>query len=175
MEYGYRCAACGRSPKDDAVKLQIDHKIPQILGGDSEPDNLQTLCTACNHDKQAMFKDFKEDFEPLRRAIVLDEVHMRIGELLKAKEGQDVPVALINLVAREENRGDPTKRLRELRQIGWVIVNRKKRDGRRMLSFYRVEHWEPWPEGGPGLAVAKIEHERKLRKAEEMRRRGHAG
>ncbi|MEU9013033.1 HNH endonuclease signature motif containing protein [Streptomyces sp. NPDC048479] len=159
--YGNRCAACGRTPKDDQVKLVIDHKVPLDLGGTNDPDNLQPLCEEDNHAKQALFADHEENAAALRTSLSLPEVHMRIGELLKSMEGQNVPKELIMLVAREENHGDPTKRMRELRALGWSIKNLKRREGRKVRSFYRLEHWEPWPRGGPQAAVVRLERERK--------------
>ncbi|MER5205942.1 HNH endonuclease [Streptomyces sp. NPDC002825] len=159
--YGYRCAACGRTPKDDHVKLVIDHKIPLELGGSNEADNLQPLCEEDNHAKQALFSDHEENAEALRVSLSLPDAHLRIGELLKALEGIEVPKELIALVAREENHGDPTKRMRELRALGWKIKNSRRKEGRRSLSFYRLDSWEPWPPGGPKAAIARMEHARK--------------
>lgn len=159
--YGNRCAACGRTPKDDHVKLVIDHKVPLELGGTNDPENLQPLCEEDNHAKQALFADHEENSEALRNSLGLPDVHLRIGELLKAMAGQDVPRELIALVAREENHGDPTKRLRELRALGWKIRNSKRKEGRRSLSFYRLERSEPWPPGGPKSAIAALERARK--------------
>ncbi|MFI7316211.1 HNH endonuclease [Streptomyces venezuelae] len=158
--YGNRCAACGRTPKDDQVKLVIDHMVPLDLGGTNEPENLQLLCEEDNHDKQALFADHQEDAPALRKSLILPEVHLRIGELLKTMAGKNVPKELIVLVAREENHGDPTKRMRELRSLGWVIKNSKRKKGRRVLSFYRLEHWEPWPPGGPQAEVSRLERAR---------------
>ncbi|MET9801396.1 HNH endonuclease signature motif containing protein [Streptomyces sp. NPDC006368] len=159
--YGYRCAACGRSPKEDGVKLVIDHKVPLDLGGTNDPENLQPLCVEDNHAKQALFADHEENAGALRGAMGLPEVHLRIGELLKALAGQPVPKELIVLVAREENHGDPTRRLRELRSLGWKIAFSKRKDGRRVRSFYSLEHWESWPAGGPQAAVVRLERARK--------------
>ncbi len=45
----FKCCACGASPaKDPAVELHIDHIIPWSKGGETEIDNLQTLCSKCN-------------------------------------------------------------------------------------------------------------------------------
>ncbi|MFI8911921.1 HNH endonuclease [Streptomyces sp. NPDC053513] len=159
--YGYRCAACGRTPKDDHVKLVIDHKVPLDLGGTNEVENLQPLCEEDNHAKQALFSDHEESAEALRVSLSLPEAHLRIGELLKAMEGIEVPKELIALVAREENHGDPTRRMRELRDLGWKIKNSKRKAGRRSLSFYRLDSWEPWPPGGPKAAIARMKHARK--------------
>lgn len=45
-KYGYRCVSCG-SHKD----LTCDHIKPEILGGETTIDNLQTMCKSCNSSK----------------------------------------------------------------------------------------------------------------------------
>lgn len=171
--YGNRCAACGKTPKDDQVKLVIDHKVPLDLGGTNEADNLQPLCEEDNHAKQALFADHEENAEALRVSLSLPDVHLRIGELLKAMEGREVPKELIALVAREENHGDPTKRMRELRSLGWKIKNSRRKEGRRSLSFYRLDSWTPWPPGGPKAAVTQLERARKQARRLEAARKRH--
>lgn len=47
----YRCCICGRSQKEDGVKLEVDHKIPVSKGGKTEMNNLWTLCFECNRGK----------------------------------------------------------------------------------------------------------------------------
>lgn len=45
----FKCCACGASPaKDVNVELHIDHIFPWSKGGETEIDNLQTLCSRCN-------------------------------------------------------------------------------------------------------------------------------
>lgn len=45
----FRCCICGASPaKDPSIELHIDHIIPWSKGGETELDNLQTLCSKCN-------------------------------------------------------------------------------------------------------------------------------
>lgn len=53
---GFTCSACGRGVDDDdpvspgrKVRLHVDHIDPD---GDSTPDNLRILCSACNQGKQ---------------------------------------------------------------------------------------------------------------------------
>ena len=41
-----RCAACGSEDR-----LEIDHILPIVLGGSSDPSNLQLLCLPCNRSK----------------------------------------------------------------------------------------------------------------------------
>ncbi|MFZ3152041.1 MAG: HNH endonuclease [Anaerolineaceae bacterium] len=45
----FKCCTCGASPaKDPSVELHVDHLIPWAKGGETEIDNLQTLCSKCN-------------------------------------------------------------------------------------------------------------------------------
>ncbi len=53
---GFKCVACGQSASDGA-KLHIDHKIPFSLGGLTELNNLQTLCSECNISKSNKYID----------------------------------------------------------------------------------------------------------------------
>lgn len=43
------CKKCGRSPaKDTSIILHIDHVLPWSRGGETEIENLETLCDRCN-------------------------------------------------------------------------------------------------------------------------------
>ena len=45
----FKCCKCGASPATDpSVILHIDHIIPMAKGGETTPNNLQTLCSKCN-------------------------------------------------------------------------------------------------------------------------------
>lgn len=45
----FRCRICGRSPAaNPKTTLHVDHVIPWSKGGETIPDNLQTLCSKCN-------------------------------------------------------------------------------------------------------------------------------
>ncbi len=46
---GFRCKACGRSPKDYVdIELHVHHIVPWGEGGVTEEDNLITLCMTCH-------------------------------------------------------------------------------------------------------------------------------
>lgn len=45
---GFKCCYCGRNPKEDNCKLEIDHIIPSKKGGKNLPENLITSCRECN-------------------------------------------------------------------------------------------------------------------------------
>lgn len=51
----FRCVACGHSALD-GVKLHIDHRVPYSLGGMTDMNNLQTLCSDCNISKSNKFQ-----------------------------------------------------------------------------------------------------------------------
>lgn len=45
----FKCCICGASPaKDPTIELHIDHVIPWSKGGETNIDNLQTLCSKYN-------------------------------------------------------------------------------------------------------------------------------
>jgi hypothetical protein len=45
----FKCKICGKSPANDQkIILHIDHIIPWSKGGETELENLQTLCSNCN-------------------------------------------------------------------------------------------------------------------------------
>lgn len=142
-----RCFQCGRTPKDDGVKLVVDHKIPQSWGGGNELENLQPLCEECNAGKRDYFQTHDASSEMIRRAINYAEPQKRIGELLKAFEGGWVRTDLLGIVASaQEFQEDWQRRLRDLRFLGWDIkVQRRYNEGARVWTYYRVEHFEPWP------------------------------
>ncbi|MFG2046167.1 HNH endonuclease [Micromonospora sp. NPDC048935] len=47
----HRCQSCGRSAPE--VQLEVDHVLPEALGGPSTPENLRALCADCNGGKSA--------------------------------------------------------------------------------------------------------------------------
>jgi 5-methylcytosine-specific restriction endonuclease McrA len=49
-----RCRMCGASAAAGAT-LHIDHIVPVSLGGQTVPENLQTLCDSCNYGKSNKF------------------------------------------------------------------------------------------------------------------------
>jgi len=165
-DWGARCALCGRSPREDGVKLVLDHIVPVHWGGPTERKNLRPLCEEHNHARQAWIKEMEPHAAALRQAISLPTVWERIGTLLKALEGNWVSVDLIQAVAREENQGDPTRRLRDLRVVlGWAYSWTRRKVGKRTESLYRLDTWKPWPSGGPAKAVAAYEAARRKRSA----------
>ena len=52
---GHTCRYCGAQAPD--VKLEVDHVIPDTLGGATESSNLVTACFACNRGKASVPAD----------------------------------------------------------------------------------------------------------------------
>ena len=54
----FKCCACGAAPSSNpSIELQIDHIIPWEKGGETEEENLQTLCSVCNQGKSNLVYD----------------------------------------------------------------------------------------------------------------------
>lgn len=161
-----RCFQCGRTPKDDGVKLVVDHRIPQSWGGGNEIENLQPLCEDCNAGKRDYFETQNVYADKIRKAIGCSEPQRRIGELLKAFDGEWVRSDLIGIVASaQEYQEDWQRRLRDLRYLGWrVDVDKRYHEGARVWTYYRLVHAEPWPDNIHDAIVAEEQHRRRTKK-----------
>jgi len=162
---GQRCAQCGRTPLEDHIKLHVDHKIPQEWGGTNDVENLQPLCSECNEGKRNFYATYDKYADKIKEAANYDEPHRRIGELLKAFNGDFVRPDLIEIVANSKQyQDDWQKRLRELRTLGWDIVVDKRKEGKRFLAYYAAKHYESWPEGNIRAEITRREVQRKQTK-----------
>jgi 5-methylcytosine-specific restriction endonuclease McrA len=152
-----RCVMCGRTALDDDIRLQIDHKIPKEWGGSDDVDNLQPLCEECNRGKKNLFASYSAHTDAIRASIGHDSVHVRIGELLKAFDGDWVRSDVIDLVASRPGdfQEDWQRRIRELRDLGWEYETRKEREEGRVRSSYRLTRAAPWPTGNLRAAIAR--------------------
>jgi len=153
-----RCKQCGRTPAEDHVKLHVDHVIPQEWGGTDDEENLQALCADCNEGKKNLYSSYNKFSANIRQAISHDEPHKRIGELLKAFNGEPVPGDLLEVVAKaRQYQDDWQKRMRELRELGWQYSFEKKKEDGRVRTYYVLQHFEPWPEGSIRAEIRKRE------------------
>jgi hypothetical protein len=143
--------------------LVVDRRVPQDWGGGDEIENLQPLCERCSGGKQAWYQTYSAHADQIRAAIGHEEVHRRIGELLKAFQGEWVYTELIGVVAGAvAYQEDYQKRLRELRTLGWVIdVDKRYDEGARVRTYYKCTHWEPWPEGSISGEIRRRERANK--------------
>lgn len=47
-KYGYECANCGRSGREDGSRIEIHHIVPRNAGGTHKLSNLAPLCAPCH-------------------------------------------------------------------------------------------------------------------------------
>lgn len=161
-----RCAQCGKTPLEDNIKLEVDHKVPLDWGGTDELENLQPLCQECNGGKRAFFATFEEHAESIRAAGMHTEVHVRLGETLKAfaAANREAPAQVLGLVANLlQYQDDWHKRMRELRELGWEYTYQRRREEGRVRTYYQLQRWYPWPEGNVAAIIREREKARKAR------------
>jgi 5-methylcytosine-specific restriction endonuclease McrA len=157
-----RCVQCGRTPAEDGIKLHVDHIVPQNWGGTDDPENLQALCSECNEGKKNLYSSFNEHADKIRQAMNHDEPHKRIGELLKAFDGQSVPADLLEMVAKaKQYQDDWQKRMRELRELGWDYTFEKRKESNRVRTYYTLTKSQPWPTGSVRAEIRKREQGKK--------------
>lgn len=160
-----RCAQCGKTPTEDGIKLEVDHKLPVAWGGDNDIDNLQALCTECNSGKRDYFTSIDRYADQISAAASWLEPHKRIGEALKAfaTANELAPSQVVGVVASmHQFQEDWQKRMRDLKKLGWDYkVHYRKVDGRKR-SYYELTAWTPWPDGN---IAAEIRRRDKARKA----------
>lgn len=138
----------------------MDHKIPKEWGGTDDVGNLQALCSECNEGKKHYYATFDRYAKQIREAISHEEPHRRIGELLKAFDGEPVRNDLLERVANaRQYQEDWQKRLRELRLLGWKIKASRRKEGDRVVSYYELLEAKPWPAGSIAAEIRRHEHE----------------
>lgn len=160
-----RCAQCGKTPVEDNIKLELDHKIPLSWGGTNDIENLQPLCVQCNHDKQAFYSSMSPYEEQIRAATAHMEPHRRIGELLKAfhAAGADAPSQVVGVVASmHQYQEDWQRRMRELRELGWDYKTIKRKEKGRIRSYYRLTAFTNWPDGNIAAEIKFRERSEKV-------------
>jgi 5-methylcytosine-specific restriction endonuclease McrA len=157
LQFG-RCEMCGRTVKDDGVKLHVDHKMPQAWGGTNHPSNLQALCAECNQGKKDHFTSIASYGQQIAAASNHASPHRRIGELLKAVSPEEVRSDIVEMVAHSGGyQSEWRKRMRELRELGWEYTTRQEQDGYRVQVYWRLTKWTPWPGGDIGAEIRRLE------------------
>jgi HNH endonuclease len=157
-----RCAQCGRTPVRHGVVLNVDLRVPPDWGGTNDPENLQPLCEECREGKHQFLQTYAAHSEQIRHAAIYDEPQRRIGELLKALEGEWVPTDLIGIVASAKDyQEDYQRRIRDLRYLGWEYDKKRRfNEGTRVKVYYRLIRWTPWP-GNIRAAITSEENRRR--------------
>lgn len=156
-----RCQMCGKTIVDDDITFHIDHKIPESWGGKTEDENLWAICSECNEGKKNYFSSF--DPSLMEEVLKHKSVHMRIAQLLHAKEGEWVEADLIEFVASFYTyQDDWKKRLRELRYFGLEIKSSRRKREKRSISRYKLINWVKLPDD-PTKVARQYEKDRATR------------
>jgi hypothetical protein len=139
-----KCEMCGRPETQDSRLLLAANPWGERKTG--ARDGLSALCGDCYKGLKLYIQSIKISAATLRTVFSFDDVHVRIGELMKAfGVGRPVPSALLASVA---NQRSWKSRLRELRQAPfcWKIaaVRYKGASGRIKCDYaLSLEGWLP--------------------------------
>ena len=164
-----RCQMCGRTIEQHDITLVVDHKKPRDWGGTNDRENLWAICEECNAGKKAFFSSLDVSPEVMKKVMVHESVHVRIGELLKATGvGNRTPSSLLEVVADQD---DWQKRIRELRYpvIGWEVETKayKGPSGKKQTD-YILRSFKAWPEDPTGT-IRRFEKERERKNQQALR------
>jgi hypothetical protein len=160
-----RCYTCGKTPKEDHVRLVVDWRIPRAWGGETSLENLQPLCERCAEGKRQYFASHDDEASAIRAAMEHDEPQKRIGELLLAFAPREVRSDLIEIVAgAQAYQDDWPRRVRDLRFLGWDYDVRKSgQEGARIWSYYKLTKHAAWPEDIPAAIKAEALRRKRTR------------
>lgn len=157
-----KCQMCGKTIKEDGIKLHVDHKIPRRWGGQTIEENLWAICSGCNEGKKHYFATF--DDEVMLRILAVQDPHERILRTLHLFYQQFVKSDLLQFVANHDDyQEDWQKRLRELRYLDYKIENRRVKDGKRSVSEYSLVNWFE-PPANLSQVIRQIERQRNKNK-----------
>lgn len=127
----FTCQSCGRTPKDDGIKLSPDHIVPVEWGGQTTLENLQALCSECNEGKQAWVKG--EDKEVMALVSQQTSTENRLRVYLEAHPNEEISVEKLAVVAKTR---EWTRQLRYLKpHYGMHIEYRKKNQNRKTDTY----------------------------------------
>jgi hypothetical protein len=141
-----RCGMCGKTIADDGIKLVVDHRVPRNWGGKTDRANLWAICQDCNIQKRDFFATLPED--AMASCMGYELPIQRIGELLKHYKGKMVSRKLLEVAG--EGQDEWTRRLRELRELGWKIerIHDAGETGKYAITYRLIES-KPWPDDIP--------------------------
>ena len=124
------CQRCGANPLNTQnVKLVVDHKIPVELGGETNIDNLWTLCSNCNGGKKAFFQD--EDTEQLRTIMQMESAQKRIKAYFELYPNTLLEPTKLSVIAnvRDWERALRYVRFKENMNIEYIRPNKENQIG----------------------------------------------
>jgi hypothetical protein len=128
---------------------------------------LWALCEECDVGWRQHLQTYAPYAEKISRAANYPEPQRRIGELLKAFDGDWVPSDLIGIVASaKEYQEDFQRRIRDLRFLGWEYKQEKRyNEGARVKVYYRLVRCAPWPDNIRNAIAAEERRRRELKRS----------
>lgn len=97
---GFRCRYCGLAPSES--ELHIDHVIPEVLGGQTEPSNLVAACLECNQGKASSSPSESSVADVAQAAMIWRDVIRRAADEFRLERtGVDRDCAEFDTVWRQ--------------------------------------------------------------------------
>lgn len=124
----YRCQACGKTVKEDNIKLVVDHKVPVDWGGDTVLDNLQALCSECNDGKKAWING--EDYAVMSEVSKQTSTKERLRVYFLAHPNEEVDVDRLAVVAKTREWTREVRKLRAEYGMNLKPLRRNKKENR---------------------------------------------
>lgn len=130
------CQMCGKTVKDDHIRVQIDHIVPLSWGGETVLENLQVLCSNCNEGK----KNYVQGEDP--------DLMIEIGKATSTKERlrlyfehyKNKPIEVDRLAVISKTR-EWTRSVRYVRSdYDMDIEYVPKNKGKNILKDYYIYH-----------------------------------
>lgn len=101
---------CGKTVKDDGIKIQIDYIVPYTWGGLTVLENLQCLCSDCNEGKKNWVKG--EDPELMKQISAATSTNERLRLYFEYNANKPVGVDKLAVIAKTR---EWTRQLRYIR------------------------------------------------------------
>lgn len=86
----HTCRYCGRSAPE--VKLEVDHVVPEALGGPTEASNLATACEECNSGKASTAPDSPVVEEVRQDALRWSRAMQEAARIRRAQRAQNLAI-----------------------------------------------------------------------------------
>ncbi|WP_261134883.1 HNH endonuclease, partial [Bacillus sp. Marseille-Q3570] len=118
-----KCRRCGRGPIDN-VKLVIDHKTPVELGGNTDLNNLWTLCESCNLGKKHWFSD--QDNEQMKEIMSQSSGYQRVKKLFELNENKFISSIKISILAEIQDWPRTIRNIRSSENMDIKFVTNEK-------------------------------------------------
>lgn len=132
------CQMCGKTVKEDHIKLVMDHVVPLDWGGKTEMDNLQALCRVCNEGKKAFVKG--ENPKLMENITNASNTEERLRLYFDYYYNMPIGVDKLAVIAKTR---EWTRQLRKLRQdysmdIEYLAPNKKMQRERAAYIYWKL-------------------------------------